>query len=278
MRNILIFAELTFREARRRKILWVALALGLTFIALYALGFYQIFVDFLRHGQGRNMLLDSGFNFLVMAGFYVISFLGVMLAVLTSVGTLPGEVSSHTIQALAARPVRRRAILLGKWLGLALMLVSYIALLAAGVIVATWGISGYIPPNVVAGVALIALQALIMLSVCMLGGTRLSTIANGVVAFMLYGIAFVGGWIETIGSFAHNETAVDIGILSSLLVPSEAMWKMASYGMQPPAVRGLGISPFSLTTAPSTAMLIYALLYTAALLVLAVRSFNRRDL
>lgn len=278
MRNVLIFAELTFREARRRKILWVALALGLTFIALYAFGFYQIFVDFLRHSQGRNVLLDSGFNFLVMAGFYVISFLGVMLAVLTSVGTLSGEVSSHTIQALAARPVKRRAILLGKWLGLALMLVCYIALLGAGIIVATWAISGYVPPNALAGVALIALQALIMLSVCILGGTRLSTIANGVVAFMLYGIAFVGGWIETIGSFAHNETAVDIGILSSLLVPSEAMWKMASYGMQPPAVRGLGVSPFSLATAPSTAMLIYALVYTAALLVLAVYSLNRRDL
>ena len=95
---------------------------------------------------------------------------------------------------------------------------------------------------------------------------------------MLYGLAFVGGWIETIGSFAYNETAVDIGILSSLLVPSEAMWKMASYGMQPPAVRGLGVSPFSLTTAPSTAMLIYALVYAAALLILAVWSFNRRDL
>ncbi len=278
MRNVLIFAELTFREARRRKILWVALALGLTFIALYAFGFYQIFVDFLQHSQGRNVLLDSGFNFLVMAGFYVISFLGVMLAVLTSVGTLSGEVSSHTIQALAARPVKRRAILLGKWLGLALMLVCYIALLGAGIIVATWAISGYVPPNALAGVALIALQALIMLSVCILGGTRLSTIANGVVAFMLYGIAFVGGWIETIGSFAHNEAAVDIGILSSLLVPSEAMWKMASYGMQPPAVRGLGVSPFSLATAPSTAMLIYALVYTAALLVLAVYSLNRRDL
>jgi ABC-type transport system involved in multi-copper enzyme maturation permease subunit len=278
MRNVLIFAELTFREARRRKILWVALALGLSFIALYAFGFYQIFVDFLRHSQGRNVLLDSGFNFLVMAGFYVISFLGVMLAVLTSVGTLSGEVSSHTIQALAARPVKRRAILLGKWLGLALMLVCYIGLLGAGIIAATWAISGYVPPNALAGVALIALQALIMLSVCILGGTRLSTIANGVVAFMLYGIAFVGGWIETIGSFAHNEAAVDIGILSSLLVPSEAMWKMASYGMQPPAVRGLAVSPFSLATAPSTAMLVYAVVYTAALLALAVYSLNRRDL
>ena len=278
MRDVLIVAELTFREARRRRILWVALALGLSFVALYALGFYQIFVDMLRQSRGRNVFLNGGFSFLIMAGLYVISFLGVMLAVLTSVGTLAGEISSHTVQALAAKPLRRGAILLGKWLGLALMLTGYILLLAGGVIVVTWMISGYVPPNVVGGLPLIALQAVIMLTVCMLGGTRLSTITNGVVAFMLYGIAFVGGWIETIGSFAHNEAAVDIGILSSLLVPSEAMWKMASYAMQPPVVRDLNISPFSLGTCPSTAMLIYAVVYTLVLLALAVHSFSRRDL
>ena len=85
MRDVLIFAELTFREARRRKILWVALALGLTFVALYALGFYHMYVDMVRRSRGRNVFLDSGFNMFVLAGLYVISFLGVMLAVLTSV-------------------------------------------------------------------------------------------------------------------------------------------------------------------------------------------------
>ena len=167
---------------------------------------------------------------------------------------------------------------MGKWVGLTLMLTGYILLLAGGILAATWIISGYVAPNVFAGVLLIALQAVIMLTVCILGGTRLSTIANGVVAFMLYGIAFVGGWIETIGSFAHNETAVDIGIISSLVVPSEAMWKMASNAMQPPALRGLNVSPFSLATCPSSAMLFYAIAYTLVLLVLAIHSFDRRDL
>jgi len=278
MRDILIFAELTFREARRRKILWVALGLGLAFVALFTVGFYFAFIDVLRRGQGRNIFLDSTLNFLIMAGLYVISFLGVMLAVLTSVATLPGEISSHTVQALAAKPVARSAILLGKWMGLALMLTGYIFLLSGGVMAATWVISGYVLPNWLIGVPLIALQALVMLTVCILGGTRLSTVANGVVAFMLYGLAFVGGWIETVGSFAHNETAVDIGILSSLLVPSEAMWKMASWLMQPPVLRGLNISPFSMLVAPSQAMLVYAIAYVLVLLALAVRSFSRRDL
>ena len=278
MRDILIFAELTFREARRSKILWTALGLGLAFIALYTIGFYYIYRDITRYNRGHDITLDASFNFVVMAGLYVISFLGVMLAVLTSVGTISGEITSHTIQALATKPVRRTAILLGKWLGLALMLTSYIVLLAGGIILATWAISGYLLPNALPGMLLIAFQALIMLSLSILGGTRLSTVANGVLAFMCYGLAFVGGWIEQVGAFTHNETAVDIGILSSLLVPSEAIWKMAANIMQPPAVNVLGVSPFSMAVAPSTAMLIYALVYMIALIALASYSFNHRDL
>jgi len=278
MRDILTFAELTFREARRSKILWTALGLGLAFIALYSVGFYYIYQETVRYSHGRDVTLDAGFNFVVMAGLYVISFLGVMLAVLTSVGTISGEITSHTIQTLATKPLRRAAILLGKWLGLALMLTSYIILLSGGIILATWAISGYLLPNALPGMVLIAFQALIMLSLSILGGTRLSTVANGVLAFMLYGLAFVGGWIEQFGSLMHNETAVDIGIVSSLLVPSEAMWKMAANIMQPPAVGVLGMSPFSMTVAPSTAMLVYAFVYTAVLIGLAGHSFSHRDL
>ena len=278
MRDTLIFAELTFREARRRKILWIALGLGSLFVILYGVGFYFIFREMTRYNRGQDFTLDAGFSFVILAGFYVISFLGVMLAVLTSVGTLSGEIHSHTIQMLAAKPLPRRVIVLGKWLGLAAMLTCYLALLSGGVLLATWLISGYVPPNTLEGIALIAFQAIIMLSLSILGGTRLSTIANGVMAFMMYGLAFIGGWIEQIGSLAHNEAAVDIGILTSLLVPSEAMWKMAAYGMHPPALRTLGLSPFATASSPSTAMLVYALVYTGVLVALAVRSFRDCDL
>ncbi len=283
MRDILIFAEITFREAYRRMIVWLGLILGVVFVGLYAAGFYSIYRDMTSMYGSRNMLMeniyyDAGFNMIVMAAFYVVSFLGVALAVLTAVGTLSGEIASHAIQSLAARPVKRSAILLGKWLGLATLVTIYVVLLAAGVAAATRIISGYTPPNLVPGILLICLQALIMLSLAILGSTRLSTIANGVVGFMLYGVAFVGGWIEQIGTFSNNSAATEIGILSSLLVPSEAMWKLAAYEMQPPALNSLGISPFSVGSRPSTVMLVYAVLYAVAATLLAVHSLSRRDL
>jgi len=279
MRDTMLLAALTFREAARRRILLTALVLGAVYVALYGVGFYFIHKDFARSaGSGANIALESGFSFVVMAGIYVVSFLGIMLAVLTSVGTLSGEVSSHTIQCIASKPIRRSSIVLGKWLGLAVMIVAYVLLLGGGIALVTYSISGYMMSRLVEGLLLVAFQAVIMLTISVLGGTRLGTIANGVVAFMLYGLAFIGGWIEQIGSFSHNETAVDIGILTSLIVPSEAMWKMASYAMQPPAIRSLPVSPFSLATTPSAGMLIYSVVYVVVLLLLALRSFSRRDL
>jgi ABC-type transport system involved in multi-copper enzyme maturation permease subunit len=278
MRDLITIAELTLREARRRKIVWVALGLGVLFVLLYATGFYFIVQEVRHYSRGRDLVLDTGFNFVVVAAYYVISFLGVVLSVLISVGALAGEVQTHTIQALASKPLQRRVIVLGKWLGLTMMMTLYLIFLSAGVTLATWLIAGYVPPRVAQATALIVFQAIIMLSLSILGGTRLSTVTNGVAAFMLYGVAFIGGWIEQIGAMAHNATAVDIGILSSLLAPSEAMWKMAAYALHPAFIRALGVSPFVSVSAPSPAMLAYAVAYTVAVVWLAVRSFDRRDL
>jgi len=280
MRSMLLIAELTLREAWRRKIAWIAVILGIAFVILYGIGFFFIFRDmgFTRGSALGSVALDSGVNMIAMSGLYAISFLGIMLTVLLSVGTLANEIQTHTIQSIATKAQGRASIVLGKWLGLAAMLSLYIVLLAAGVALTTWLISGHLLPHLGEGLLLMVLECLVMLSVCLAGGTLLATIPNGVVAFMMYGLAFVGGWIEQIGSAMHNETAVDIGILSSLIMPSEAVWKRAAYRMQPPALSSLNLSPFSMASAPSPMMLVYAALYCAFFLWLAVRWFERSDL
>ena len=149
MREILIIAQLTWREARRRKIFWAAMALGAAFIVLYSLGFYFIVRDARRGMPNQELMLNSGLVFVVVAAYYVISFLGVMLAVLTSVGTLSGEVSSHTIQSLAVKPFPRYVLVSGKWLGLTAMLTVYIAFLSAGVAGGTWAIAQFVPDHLI---------------------------------------------------------------------------------------------------------------------------------
>lgn len=277
--STITIARLTFREAARRWILWVALLLGILFLLIYGIGFNEIQKDINRQiGGGALIEYTEIYNFLLMAGLYAVNFLTIMMAVLTSVDTLSGEIASGTIHTLVSKPLNRWEIVMGKFIGFAIMLLLYLLLMGGGVLGVVYLLTGYSAPNAQNGIGLMAFNALLLLSVSLLGGSSLSTLANGVLVFGLYGVAFIGGWIEQFGSLLNNQTAINIGVVSSLIIPSEALWKRAAYEMQSPLVAALGFSPFTSNTVPSPLMLVYAGLYMLVILYLAILLFARRDL
>jgi Cu-processing system permease protein len=277
--TVIVIARLTFREAARRKILLAAFVLGLLYLVIYGVGFYYVNQDVAKSQFSPGLLeLNQIRNFLFMAGMYVVNFLTVAMAVLTSVDTLSGEIASGTIHTLVSKPLQRWQIVVGKWLGFVGMLSLYLLLMAGGTILVVYQISGYTAPNLLRGLSMLWLNSILLLGVSLAGGAILSTLANGVLVFGLFGIAFVGGWIEQIGSFIQNQTAVNVGIISSLIIPSEALWKRAAFEMQSPIVSALGFSPFTASSMPSTVMVIYGLVYAIVVLLVAVRLFNKRDL
>ena len=275
--SIITIAKLTFREAARRRILHAALGLGLLFLIVYGIGMYYISQDLNERPRGVLELTEV-YSFLLMAGLYVINFLTIMMTVLTSVDTLSGEMASGTIHALATKPVRRWEIVLGKWLGFAAMLSLYLLFMAGGVMGEVYYFSEYVAPNAWRGMGLMWLNILMLLAVSLFGGAIFSTLANGVLVFGLYSIAFVGGWIEHIGSFLQNQTALNVGIVASLILPSEALWRRAIFEMQSPLVAAIGFSPFSAPSVPSPFMVGYAVLYAIVALLLSIRIFSQRDL
>lgn len=278
MSRIALIAQLTFHEARRRKIMWAAILLGLAFLAIYSLGLYFLRGDIAASMAAYPQGALTGLNMLSMMALYAVNFLIIVMTVLTSVDTIAGEVASGAIHAIATKPIRRAEILLGKWLGFALMLVLYAALMIGGVALSTRLLTGYTPPNILQGSLLMLLEGFIVLHLSLLGGTFLSTLANGVFVLGLFGVAFIGGWMEQFGGMLQNETVVNIGILSSLIMPSEAMWRWAAYLMQPPFLRAFQASPFGSNSQPSSAMMLYTLAYLIAALALAIRNFARKDL
>jgi ABC-type transport system involved in multi-copper enzyme maturation permease subunit len=283
MDSILTIARLTFQEAARRRILLAAFVLGLLFLAIFGLGFHFIMKEVEKELDTMSLIqLNEMRNFLLMAGMYVVNFLTVMMTVLTSVDTLSGEISSGTIHTLVSKPIQRRDVLLGKWLGFAGMISLYLLLMAGGVMGLIYLRSGYTANHPLQAIAMIWLNAILLLSVSLLGGTLLSTLANGVLVFGLFGVAFIGGWIEQIGAFFTNQAAgraaVNIGIITSLLMPSEALWKRAAYEVQSPLSGALGFSPFVANSIPSPLMIAYAGFYLLVILFFAVYVFKRRDL
>jgi ABC-type transport system involved in multi-copper enzyme maturation permease subunit len=252
------------------------------FLIIYGLGFHFARLDLEKSMQQRSsmniVMLHDLYNFLLLAGLYSVNFMIIAMSALISVDTLSGEINSGTIQTLVTKPILRWQIVIGKWLGFGLILTLYLLFMVGGTMGVVYASSGYLAPHSSQGLALLWLNGMLFLSLSLCAGAFLSTLANGVVAFGLFGVAFVGGWMEQIGSFLGNQVAVNIGIISSLIFPSEAVWRRLVYNMQSPLVSKLGVSFFSSSSVPSQLMILYAAAYATVLLIGAVRRFNRRDL
>jgi Cu-processing system permease protein len=280
---VFIITRLTFLEAVRRKIALAAFLLGVAFLILYGLGFYFITRETgLPNGSEATaqLLRSQVYNFLTNAGMYAVNFLALAMGALVSADTLAGEIGSGTIQALVTKPVRRAEIVFGKWLGFAGLLALYLLLMAGGILVIVFVLVGYRVPNPVTGVGIMYLESLLIMTITLACSSTISTLATGGTVFGLYGVAFIGGWVEQIGAALKNQTAINIGILSSLIMPSEALFRRAAFEMTSPVAQALGLSfgPSFVISIPSPAMIVYAALYLAVMLALAVRQFGRRDL
>ena len=284
MKNIWTIARMTFREATRRRIVLTGLVLGLVFLTVFTIGFRMVFINASIEATEApseafaNIITSEGVNVLTLAGLYAVTFLAVAMGALLGADTLSGEIVSGTIQTIVTKPVRRSDVVLGKWLGFAILLGLYSMLMSGGTVLSVWLQTGYAPRNVFQGVSLIYLESLLIMTISISCSSFLSGLATGGVVFGLYGLSFIGGWVEQIGAVLQNATAVKVGIVTSLIIPSEALWRRAAFEMQSPISAALGVSPFGTTSVPSPLMIGYAVIYLALTLMAAVSIFNHRDL
>jgi ABC-type transport system involved in multi-copper enzyme maturation permease subunit len=281
VRGTLTIAYLTWIEARRRRIVLAAVLGGLAFLAVYGVALF--FIDRAVSEEATvtpvNLVqMRIGYQFMTLAGLYVVNFLTIAVAIMLPVDTLSGEISSGVMQTLAAKPIRRAAIVLGKWLTFWLMTAAYLLLLSGGIILMMRGMAGFEQAGMARALPLMLLGSTVMLTVSTAGGVRLTTITNGIVSFAFYGIAFIGGWIEQIGSFVSNPATRYIGTAISLISPADAMWRRAAYELQPAIMRDLNITPFNVGSVPSTAMIAWTVGFIVVVLALAIYSFRHRPL
>ncbi len=285
--NVAVIARLTFREAFRRKVILGVVLLSIAFIVLYAIGFHLFRQQFLEMSARRASRPNAGpaptyavsASAMVLLGLYTVNFLTGIMTIFAAVGTIAGEIEAGTLHAVVPKPIGRWQIILGKYLGFAVMLLIYIALMVAGVVTTAHVVGHYAPPNIVHGTLLVMLVSMILLSLTMLGSTIFSTMTNGVVVFMLYGMAVTGGLVEQIGTALNNNTLVRIGVGTSIVVPSDSMWRLASYVVQPQlAISFIGPNPLGTTVPPSDLAVHYSMVYCVVLVIGSMLVFQRRDL
>jgi ABC-type transport system involved in multi-copper enzyme maturation permease subunit len=155
---------------------------------------------------------------------FALSFVGALAMSFVAAPTIGGELESGVALSLLARPVRRSEVLLGKWLGLASLAVGYVAIVGGAEIAAAETGTGYQVPDLVAAVALLAAQAVVLLSLALLLSTLFSPMAAGVVAVGLFGTAWVAGLVGDIGQSLRDSSVAAVGTVDHLLLPTDGLW------------------------------------------------------
>jgi ABC-type transport system involved in multi-copper enzyme maturation permease subunit len=285
MRGTLVIAGLVVREAARRRLLLALLVLTLIVIGLTGWGFSRIPTLTQRGAPLPDVqvkVLASQFLILTM---FMFSFVLALAAVFVAAPQISGDVESGTALAILSRPLSRPAFVIGKWLGLAALVTAYASGAAAIELGVVDAVVGYRPPEPLAFIALVVTEGLVLMTLALLFSTRLSGMVGGIIALVLFGIAWLGGIVGGIGAAFDNPTITHVGTVTKLLLPTDGLWRGAVYALEPQAViaaaSGAGpaaaANPFYAAAPAPLAFELYVVAWLAGMLALAVWSFGRRE-
>ncbi len=280
----LTIARFTVQEAVKRRLILAGVLASLAFLALFALALSFVYGKILENpSPASRTAIPVATAALTMLGLYAVSFLSSFLSLFLSVGAISGEVDGGTLHAVLAHPIRRSEYVLGRWLALVLLAGAYVTLMAGALLGLARLLVGYVAPYPAPAIALMVLSAWTLLTLSLLGSSLWSTLANGVVVFTLFGLGWLGGMIEYVGRLLDNDALLNLGTAASLLVPSDALWRGASFYAQPATLLLANASanggiPFFATAPPSPALVAWACAYVLVLLGATIRSFAGRDL
>ena len=285
MSATLVIARLMLREVLRRRLILALLALTILAIVLTAWGFSRI-PSLSQRGvpipETQARLIASQLLILVM---FMFSNVLALSAVFVASPALSGDLESGIALAMLSRPITRAQYVIGKWLGLAALVVGYATIAATLELLAVNAVIGYLPPRPVEFLGFLIAEGLVLLTFGLLLSTRLSGMVGGVIALILFGMAWLGGIVGGIGATFDNEILERVGTATKLLLPTDGLWRGAVYTLEPAAVlaaaQGFGpafaANPFYAPAPPPAAYLVWCGLWLAGVLALAIWSFRYRE-
>ncbi|HEX9435560.1 MAG TPA: ABC transporter permease [Candidatus Limnocylindria bacterium] len=281
---MLVIARLVLREAMRRRLVLAIVILTILAVALTAWGFSRI------PSLGRQPLPIDQVRLiasqLVILVAFMFSFVLALSAVFVAAPAISGEVETGIALAVLARPLSRTAYVVGKWLGLATLLFLYAAGSTALELLAVSAVVDYQPPRPLEAFAFLYGETLVSLTLGLALSTRLSGMVGGIIALVLFGMAWMGGIVGGIGQAFDNEVVTHVGTATKLLLPTDGLWRGAVHALEPAAIltaarnipgSAVGANPFFASTPPPAAFILWSVLWIAGVLAIALWSFRRRE-
>ena len=283
MNGALVVAQYALRECVRRRVIAVVVVLTVGFLALYTLGADVAFretEDFAGEDPLDEIVL-TGSTLLGLAMFTTL-FLGAVLAAFLTLGAVRGDAERGLLQPLIVRPVGRASLLLGRFAGAGVVCAAYVGLVYTLCVLIT-GLTGDWWPDspVVPGLGLVV-GVLVIAALSLLGSVFLSSTANGIAVFMLFGAGLAAGLLGQIGDALGVDTLEDVATVSSWLLPFEALYQSGLDALTTD-VRGVTgvivrLGPFGGAQEGGPLLWLWTFVYLGLVGLAAQLAFARRDL
>ena len=280
---MLTIAGYGLREALRRKVFVVVCLLTVAFVILYWIGNRYTF----RHVA--DIVPPAGIDAQAFAGAFLFGmamfgtlFLGTVLAIFLTLGVVRGDAERGLLQPLVVRPVGRGAVLVARFLGAAAVCVPYVLVLYFATMGLTGAEGGWWPDRIVTPGLELAGGVLVVAALSLLGSVFLSSIANGIAIFMIFGGGLVAGLLGNIGHVLNSHGLVHAAKIAAWAMPFEALYQDAlrEITQNTSGLTGflLRLGPFGGAEQGGVALRLWVLAYLAIVGGLAVAGFARRDL
>lgn len=271
------------REALRRKVFVVVCLLTVAFLALYWLGARYAF------HHVRNVVPPEGVDAPTFTGAFLFGmamfgtlFLGVVLAVFLTLGTVRGDAERTLLQPLVVRPIGRSTLLVARFLGAAAVCVPYVLFMYFASMVLTGLEGSWWPDRIVTPGVELAAGVVIVAALSLLGSVFLSSIANGIAIFMLFGAGLVAGLLGNIGHVLNSSGLIHAAKIAAWAVPFEALYQDALRAIteKTSGLTGflLRLGPFGGAEQGGIALRLWAVAYLAIVGGAALAGFARKDL
>ncbi len=269
----------------RRKVFAVVVLLTAIFLFLFWLANHFVFGKLSQITPPHDVNVDTrtfAGAFLMGLAMFATLFLGVVLAVFLTIGVVSGDAERGLLQPLVVRPVGRSTLLLSRFLGAAGVCVAYVLVVyfTAMVIV---GLTGHWWPDRIAwpGVEL-AFAVTIVIALSLLGSIVLSSTANGIGVFMLFGAGLVAGLLGTIGHALNSGQVKEASTIAAWALPFEALYQDALRMITEKAAGLTGfllqLGPFGGAYVHGWGIRIWSVGYLIAVGAIALYAFSRRNL
>lgn len=276
-------AAYALRESLRRRVFLVVLVLTIAFLALYALGVRVAFdqSDLLGPDAPVDDQALVGGTLLGLAMFATL-FLGAVLAVFLTFGTVTADAERGLLQTLVVRPVGRSTLLVARYAVAAGVAGGYALAVYLIAVAITGAAGGWWPDRVLEPGLLLAGGVAVVAALSLLASVHLSAIASGIGVFMAFGAGLTAGLLGQIGDGLNVDSLETVGRVASWALPFEALYQ-AGLELLTTDTGGftgvvINLGPFGGSAEGGPLLYLWAAGYLALAGAIALRGFARRDL